>query len=136
MLIGPLVPNADAVIVEIFDVGVAGEEPQQFVHDRLEMQLLGRRQREAFGEIETHLMPEDRDSSSAGAVTFLHAVGEDAFQQVVILAHGLAYIGVASPPYIGATRRKPIPLRGTFHRLSSLELGALTDPEGIPCVLP
>jgi hypothetical protein len=54
----------------------------------------------------------------------------------VILAHGFAYIGVASPLYIGATRRKPIPLRGTFHRLSSLELGALTDPEGIPCVLP
>ena len=98
MLVRPLVPDADAVIVEIFDVGVAGEEPEQFVDDRLEMQLLGRRQREAFGEIETHLMPEHRDGPGAGAVALLHAVGEDALHQIVILAHGLAYIG--------ATRRR------------------------------
>jgi len=53
LFVRPLVPDADAVILEIFDVGVAGEEPEQSVNDRLEMQLLGRRQREAFGQVET-----------------------------------------------------------------------------------
>jgi hypothetical protein len=28
-LVGPFVPDADAVLVEIFDVGVAGQEPEQ-----------------------------------------------------------------------------------------------------------
>jgi hypothetical protein len=33
----PLVPNRDAMLVEMFDVGVAGEEPQQLVDDGFEV---------------------------------------------------------------------------------------------------
>jgi hypothetical protein len=32
-LVRPFVPNGDAMLVEIFDVGVAGEEPQQLMDD-------------------------------------------------------------------------------------------------------
>src|SRR5256885_13362576 len=78
-LVGPFVPDRDAMLVEIFDVGVAGEEPEQLVDDRLEMQLLGRDERKASAEIEAHLMAEDRQGAGAGAVVFFHAVGENPF---------------------------------------------------------
>ena len=35
VLIGPLVPDADAVLAQVADVGVALEEPQQLVNDGL-----------------------------------------------------------------------------------------------------
>ena len=54
-----------------------------------EMQLFGCREREAIGKIETHLVAEDRDGPGPGAVALFHAVGEDAFHQIVILPHGL-----------------------------------------------
>jgi hypothetical protein len=76
------------VVVEILDVGVAGEEPEQFVHDRLRVQLLGGDQRKAVGEIEAHLMAEHRERAGTGAVALLHALFQDAFHQVEILAHG------------------------------------------------
>ena len=49
-LVGPFVPNAHAVLVEILDVGVAGQEPEQLVDDRFQVQLLGGEQREAVSE--------------------------------------------------------------------------------------
>ena len=87
-LVRPFVPDAHAVIVEILDVGVAGEEPEQLVDDRLEVQLLGRQQRKAFGQIEAQLMAEHRERAGAGAVALLHAVGENVLHQIEILAHG------------------------------------------------
>ena len=86
-LVGPFVPDADAVLLQIFDVGVAGQEPEQLVDDRFQVQLLGGDQRKAVGEIEAHLMAEHRQRAGAGAVALLHAVGEDVLHQVEILAH-------------------------------------------------
>ena len=40
-----------------------------------------------LGEIEPHLMAEHRQRAGAGAVALLHAVGEDVFHQIEILAH-------------------------------------------------
>src|SRR6185503_15333511 len=82
-------PDGDAMLVEISDVGVAGQEPEQLVDDRFQMQLLGGGDRKPFAEVEAHLMTEDRSRASAGAVMLLRAVGKDPFQQVMILAHGL-----------------------------------------------
>ena len=45
-------------------------------------------QRKAVGEIEAHLMAEHRQRAGAGAVALLHALAEDAFHQVEVLAHG------------------------------------------------
>ena len=74
VLVGPFVPDGDTVLVEIFDVGVAAQEPEQFVDDRFQVQLLGGEQRKALGKIEAHLMAEDREGADAGAVALLHAV--------------------------------------------------------------
>jgi hypothetical protein len=83
-------PDSRRLNGEIFDVGVAGKKPQQLVDDRLEVKLFGRRQREAVCETKAHLVAENRDRPGPGAVALLHAVGEDAFHQVVILAHDIA----------------------------------------------
>src|SRR6185437_10809168 len=87
-LVRPLVPDADAVLLEVLDVGVAGEEPEQLVDDRLQMQLLGGQQREAVAEIEAHLMAEHGQSAGAGAVALLDAVIENPLHQFEVLAHG------------------------------------------------
>ena len=39
--VGPFVPDGDAVVLEPFDVGVAAQEPEEFVGDRLEVDFLG-----------------------------------------------------------------------------------------------
>ena len=84
----PLVPDGHAVLVERADVGVAGEEPEQLVDDRAEVQLLGGQQREALGEVEAHLVAEDRERAGAGAVGLRGAVVQDVLEQVQVGPHG------------------------------------------------
>ena len=67
-----------AVIFEIFDVGIAGQKPQQLVDDRLEVQFLGGEQRKALREVEPHLMAEHRQGADAGAVVLRNPIGENA----------------------------------------------------------
>src|SRR3546814_10648667 len=62
--------------------------PQQLVHDRAQVQLLGGDQREAFVEIEAHLPAEHAARAGAGAVGFFGAVLEHVAQQVEVLFHG------------------------------------------------
>jgi hypothetical protein len=87
--VGPFVPDRNAVIPEVFDVGVAFEKPQQLVHDRFQRQLLGGQHRKSGRQIETHLVAEDRQRTGAGTVVLFRAVGENPFEQVVILIHGV-----------------------------------------------
>ena len=85
--IGPLVPDGDAVVVEVFHVGVAGEEPQQLVDDRAQMELLGGHKRKTVVQVEAHLAAEHAQGSSAGAVAFAGAVVAHVAHQVEILPH-------------------------------------------------
>ena len=50
-------------------------------------------QRKALREVEAHLVAEHRQRAGAGAVVLLAPVGENAFHQVEVLAHGVAYAG-------------------------------------------
>jgi hypothetical protein len=43
-LIRPFVPDAHAMFLQIPDVRIAGQKPQQLMDDRFQMQLLGRDQ--------------------------------------------------------------------------------------------
>ena len=85
--VGPFVPDADLMVVQVPDVGVAAEHPQQLVDDGLQVHLLGGDQREALLEVETHLVAEHADGARARAVAFLHAVVEDVLEQVEVLLH-------------------------------------------------
>ena len=87
--VGPFVPDRNAVVLEIFDVGIAFEKPQQFVHDGFQRQLLGGQYRKTGGQIEAHLMAEYRQRAGAGAVVFFRAVRENPFKQIVVLIHGV-----------------------------------------------
>ena len=88
VLVGPFVPDADLALLQPADVGVAAQEPEQFDDDRSQVQLLGRQQREAVGEVEAHLRAEQRQGAGAGAVLLLDAFVEDPLHEVEILAHG------------------------------------------------
>ncbi|MCY1450934.1 hypothetical protein D9M71_677750 [compost metagenome] len=89
---GPLVPDRHAVLIQPFDVGVTAQHPDEFVGDALEMQLLGRQQREAIGQVMAELPAEDSLGPGAGTVTFLEAVLQNIFQQVVVCLHAFSLI--------------------------------------------
>src|SRR2546427_9825659 len=93
VLVGPLVPDRHAALLQPAHVGVAAQEPQQLVDDRLQVQLLGGEQREAVLEREAHLAAEHRKRAGPGAVRLARAAAEQLFQQVEILL--LAGIHVA-----------------------------------------
>src|SRR3546814_5384854 len=69
----PFVPDANAVLLQIPDVRVALQEPQQFVDDRLDVQLLGREQRETLGQVEAHLVAEHAVGAGPGPVLLENA---------------------------------------------------------------
>lgn len=84
---GPFVPDAHAVFIEPFDVGVAAQHPDQLVGDAFEVQLLGGQQREAVGQVVPILASEHGLGAGAGAVALGQAIGHDVVQQFEILLH-------------------------------------------------
>ena len=82
IFIGPLIPDAHTIVLQVFHIGVASEEPQEFMDDRLEMQLLGSEAGETLLKVETHLVAKHADGAGAGAVALLYTFGEDTVEQV------------------------------------------------------
>jgi hypothetical protein len=70
------------------DVGFAPQEPEQFVDDGLEMQLLGGQHGEAGRQVESHLVAEDAERAGPGPVGLGPSLLEDVVHQVAVLAHG------------------------------------------------
>ena len=70
VFICPLVPNRDAMLVEKFDIGIASEEPEQFVEDGFQVQFLGGQRRKSCGERKPGLRTENRIGSRARAIRF------------------------------------------------------------------
>jgi hypothetical protein len=100
VFVGPLVPDADLVFLQIGDVGLPAQEPQQLVDDRAQVQLLGRDQWKAVLEIEAHLPAEHAAGAGTGAVGFAAAVFEHVPQQVEIVLHDIT--GCMAQPFAGA----------------------------------
>lgn len=96
------------------------------------MTALGGHQREAFLQVKTHLMAENRDRASAGAVIFWRALGEHFLHQIKILFHGSSRILLlrtmaVSPNHHDDTRkhhrdRKNLPHADVLHPAAG-ELG-------------
>ena len=82
VLISPLVPYRDTVVLEIFDVRISCYEPEKFIYDRLEMNLLGGKKRKTLAEIETHLVAEYALSAGSCTVAFHGSVFTDMTQEV------------------------------------------------------
>src|SRR5690606_3647758 len=85
---GPLVPDRDAGLLERPDVRLAADEPEELVDDRLEVDALGGKQREARAEIEAHLVAEDAPRAGAGAIASVDAFFEDPREEREIGLHG------------------------------------------------
>ena len=87
VLVRPLVPDGHAVLSQIAHVGVAGDKPQQFVNDRLGVQLLGREERKSGTEVEAHLVAEDRQRPRTRAVVLALTVVAHMAHEIEVLAH-------------------------------------------------
>jgi len=83
----PFVPDTDAVFLQVADVGVALQEPQQFVDDRLEVHLFGGDKGEALSQIKPHLVTEHTEGAGAGAIPFLDAFAAHMGEQLKVLLH-------------------------------------------------
>ena len=85
--VGPLVPDRHALLVQPLDVGRSGEEPEQLRDHRPGVHALGGEQREAVGEVEAHLVPEDAERPRAGPVGLARPGGQHVVEQVEIGPH-------------------------------------------------
>ena len=75
------------MLVQIGDIGIAHQKPQQLVDDRLDVDFLGRHQRKTKGQIETQLSAEYGERTGAGAVRFADAVVANMAHEIEVLLH-------------------------------------------------
>ena len=77
VLVGPFVPDAHTVVVQVLDVGIPRNEPEEFVDNGTEVHFLGGQQGKALAEVEAHLVAEYALGAYAGAVALDDAVLAD-----------------------------------------------------------
>ena len=87
VLVGPFVPNGHLVVVQVLDVRVAHQEPQQFVDDGTQVKLLGRETREALRKVEAGLAAKNGARARAGTVGTVHPIVNNVLEEVEILSH-------------------------------------------------
>lgn len=96
VFIGPFIPDSHTVVLEIPDVGVAGNEPQKLVDYGLEVNFFGGQERETLAEVKPHLVTENALGTDTGTVSLDDSVGADMAQQVEILLHKNLFAGKVS----------------------------------------
>ena len=74
LVVTPAIPDVHTLLLEVFLVCVACQEPQQFVDDTFQVQFLRRHQGEAPAQVEAHLVSEDALGAHSGAVRLHRAV--------------------------------------------------------------
>ena len=57
--VGPLIPDPHLVFLQVANIRISGQEPQQLMDDARPMQPLGGHCRKSFGKVEPHLVAED-----------------------------------------------------------------------------
>ena len=70
------------MLLQVFHVGVALQEPQQLVDDALQMQLLGGQEGETVLQVVAALRTKDADGTCSCAVTLLGTLSQDSVQYV------------------------------------------------------
>ena len=87
VLVGPLIPYTHAVLLQVAHIRVALQEPQQFVDDALQVELLRGEQGETFAQVVAALRTEDGECARARAVSLLRTFTQYAVEDVQILLH-------------------------------------------------
>src|SRR5580765_49341 len=93
VLVRPFVPDRHAALLQPAHVGVAAQEPEQLVEDRLDVQLLGGEQREAVAQVEAQLPAEHRQRAGAGAVGLARAALEHFAEEIEVLPLAAVHAG-------------------------------------------
>jgi hypothetical protein len=106
VLVGPLVPDGDAVLLQPPDIRVAADEPQELADDGADVHLLRGHEREAVREVEPQLRAEDAASPGAGPIALLDAVLEHLPKKIEVLPHEIdGTTGSGSSSLARAARR-------------------------------
>ena len=87
VVVCPCVPYVHVVPVQVADVRVASQEPEQLVDDGAQVEFLGRQTGEARGEVETHLVAEHAFRAGSRAVVLVHALLENVSEKIEVLLH-------------------------------------------------
>src|SRR5205085_4219699 len=108
------VPDRHAALAQPVVVARTLQEPQQLVDDRLQVHLLRGDEREAFGQVEAHLLAEDAARARACAVRLGCAMRVDMAHEVFVLgADGARHAG----NYVRTTRPGFMTFFGSSARL-------------------
>src|SRR5690606_16054127 len=97
VFVGPLVPDLHPPLLQPAHIGVPAQEPEQLINDGADMELFGGEQRKAVGEIEPHLIAENRPRSGAGPVRPVGPVLHHMPHQIEILLHVVFNIVIRAP---------------------------------------
>ena len=87
MFICPFVPDRHPLVPQKRHIGLASQEPQQLIDDRLQMQLLRRQERKAIGQIKPHLVAENAPGAGARPIGLIDASLENMPHQIEIRLH-------------------------------------------------
>ena len=80
VFVGPFIPNTDFVFAQVGDVGFAFKEPEEFVDNGSEMELLGGKEGKVGVEGEAGLSAKDGVGAGAGAVVAVGAGFKDGIE--------------------------------------------------------
>ncbi|EXI76159.1 MAG: hypothetical protein AW07_00673 [Candidatus Accumulibacter sp. SK-11] len=94
--VGPFIPDANTVLVQVADVRLAAKEPQQLVDDRAQVKSLGCQKGETGVQVETHLPAEYRERTGARTVALHAAPVQHVLHQIQILPH-VSCLSIAQP---------------------------------------
>jgi hypothetical protein len=86
--IGPFIPDPHPVLLQVGDIRVAFDEPQQLVDDRAQVQFLGGQAGKSLAQVVADLPPEDRQGAGSGPVGTFLAVLQDIAHQIEVGFHG------------------------------------------------
>lgn len=87
VFIGPFIPDANLVLLEVGDVGFAFQEPEEFVNDRPEVKFFSGEAREAFTEIVACLSAKNAECPGSSTVASLLAIVKDIRKEIEVSLH-------------------------------------------------
>jgi len=96
IFIRPFVPNCDAMHVEVFDVRIAAQKPEQLVDNRFDVKLFRGEQRKSWTtwpQIIARLSAKDRQGAGARAIAARLTLFQDKPEKIVVLPHAKSYRG-------------------------------------------
>ena len=80
--VSPFVPDRNAILLQIADICIAADEPEQFVNDRACVELFRRQQGKTGFEVKSHLVTEHGAGAGAGPVSTVDTFIEYAVQKI------------------------------------------------------